>query len=326
MSLPADFVERFQQLCPPDLRDAARRSFAEPKAVSFRLNALHAEAASALTDMRAAGLTPEPVAWAQSQGVQAWLCPAAQREALTHGPWANDGRIYIQSLSSMLAPILLAPTADDWVLDLAAAPGGKTILMAEMMGNAGKISAVEPVSGRFHRLKANLDRMGITNTRCYLKDGREIGRLKPDTFQRVMLDAPCSSESRFRADAPDSIDHWSLRKVAECARKQERLILSAYDGLAPGGQLLYCTCSYAPEENERIVAHLLKKRAGAEVLPPPAWVQSLSNARPGIGSWQDKPLPAACAQTLRVWPTAEMDGFYLALIRKGAPRGEASFL
>lgn len=326
MSLPADFLDRFAALCPPELHAAALRAFAEPKAVSFRLNRLHAASDSALADMCAAGLTPEPVTWAQSQGVMAWQCPPAQRDALTHGPWANDGRVYIQSLSSMLAPILLAPTADDWVLDLAAAPGGKTILMAEMMGNAGKISAVEPVSGRFHRLKANLERMGISNTRCYMKDGREIGRLKPDSFQRVMLDAPCSSESRFRTDEPDSIAHWSLRKVTECARKQDRLILSAYDALALGGTLLYCTCSYAPEENERVVAHLLKKRAGAEVMALPAWAQALPHTSAGLTVWQDKALPDACAHTLRVWPTSEMDGFYLALIHKRAPSGDAGFL
>lgn len=319
MSLPADFLSRFDQLCPPTLQAEALASFQRPKAASFRLNLLHPEADSVIPALRAAGLTPEPVAWAQAQGVMAWQCPPAQRDALTHGAWANDGRLYIQSLSSMLAPILLAPTADDWVLDLAAAPGGKTILMAEMMGNAGKISAVEPVSGRFHRLKANLERMGISNTRCYLKDGREIGRLKPDSFQRVMLDAPCSSESRFRADEPDSTEHWSLRKVTECARKQERLILSAFDALAPGGHLLYCTCSYAPEENERVVAHLLKKRDAAEVLPMPDWLHQLSNITAGLTSWQDKALPEACTHTVRVWPTAEMDGFYLALVRKRGP-------
>jgi 16S rRNA (cytosine1407-C5)-methyltransferase len=316
MSLPADFLSRFDQLCPPALQADALASFQGPKAVSFRLNRLHPEADSVIPALRAAGLSPEPVAWAQAQGVMAWQCPPEQREPLTHGAWANDGRLYIQSLSSMLAPILLAPTADDWVLDLAAAPGGKTILMAEMMGNAGKISAVEPVSGRFHRLKANLERMGITNTRCYLKDGREIGRLKPDSFQRVMLDAPCSSESRFRTDEPDSTEHWSLRKVTECARKQERLILSAYDALAPGGHLLYCTCSYAPEENERVVVHLLKKRDGAQVLPMPGWLMELPNVSAGLTAWQDKPLPEACTRSVRVWPTAEMDGFYLALISK----------
>ncbi|MEK8085757.1 RsmB/NOP family class I SAM-dependent RNA methyltransferase [Aquabacterium sp. A3] len=319
MSLPAEFLSRFEQLCPPHRHAEALASFQHPKVVSFRLNRLHPDASSVIPALRAAGLTPEPVPWAQNQGVMAWQCPPAQRDALTHGAWANDGRLYIQSLSSMLAPILLAPTADEWVLDLAAAPGGKTILMAEMMGNAGKISAVEPVHGRFHRLKANLERMGISNTRCYLKDGREIGRLKPDSFQRVMLDAPCSSESRFRSDEPDSTEHWSLRKVTECARKQERLILSAFDALAPGGHLLYCTCSYAPEENERVVAHLLKKRDAAEVLPMPDWLHQLSNITAGLTSWQDKPLPEACTHTVRVWPTAEMDGFYLALVRKRGP-------
>ena len=311
--LPTDFLQRFQQICPPALLHDALASFNQRKQVSFRINRLRPNADTILLQLQQAGITPQPVAWAHQHGIAAYLCDPQQREALTHTSAAENGAIYIQSLSSMLAPILLHPQSNEWVLDLAAAPGGKTILLAELMQNRGKISAVEPVKSRFFRLKANLERLSVTNTQTYMKDGRAVGKLKPDSFDRVMLDAPCSSESRFKTYDAGSYAHWNLHKVSECAKKQRRLIISGFDALKPGGALLYCTCSYAPEENEQVVAQLLKKRSTAEVLP----IQlPIANRSDGLVEWNRKTLPASCALTQRVWPTANMDGFYLALIRK----------
>ena len=310
--LPPDFLERFQTLCPRDRLDTALDSFAQPKNVSFRVNRLKTQPETALQALESAQISFEPVQWTQDYAA-AYITPSSLREKLTHTRGASNGEIYIQSLSSMVAPILLNPTASDWVLDLAAAPGGKTILLAEMMGNAGKISAVEPIKSRFFRMNANLGRTGVTNTTSYLKDGRAVGSLKPNAFDKVMLDAPCSSESRFRTNDENSFKHWNLRKVAECAKKQKRLILSGFDALKPGGTMVYCTCSYAPEENELIVAHLLKKRLNAKVLPVNI---PLNCSAPGMTHWGNKTLPDACANSIRIWPNADMDGFFLTLITK----------
>ncbi|ASP39630.1 rRNA cytosine-C5-methyltransferase [Bacterioplanes sanyensis] len=312
--LPTDFAERFERLCPPQWHLEAQRSFDQPRAVTFRVNTLRPGHEHVIDRLQAQGLDVAPVAWSQELGLHAWQVAAEQREALTYSHEAEVGDIYIQSLSSMLAPWLLQPKVDDWVLDLAAAPGGKTILLAQMMKNQGRISAVEPVKNRFFRLRANLERMGIENTQCYMKDGRAIGTLKPDTFDRIMLDAPCSSESRFKSYDASSTEHWSLRKVSECAKKQKRLIQSAFDALKPGGVMMYCTCSFSPEENEAVVSQLLKKRP-AQLLPM-ALPEDIANASPGLVSWLGKDFHPDCDQTLRIWPQGQMDGFYLALIRK----------
>lgn len=310
--LPPDFLARFQQICPPALLDTALASFDQPKAVHFRVNLLKAQSAVVLAQLSRSGLNCRPVDWLQDCGIPAFSCEAAQRELLTRHPLAETGEIYIQGLSSMLAPLLLQPAHSDWILDLAAAPGGKTILLADMMQNQGEISAVEPVTSRFHRLRANLQRCGVTNTRTYLKDGRAVGSLKPAAFDRVLLDAPCSSESRFRSAEPDSMAHWSLRKVAETAHKQKRLLLSAFDALKPGGMLIYCTCAYSPEENELVVAHLLHKRPAA-LLPISL---PLANQSAGITGWQGKTLPESLQLTCRIWPDQDYDGFYLARLSK----------
>ena len=196
------------------------------------------------------------------------------------------------------------------MLDLAAAPGGKTLLMAAAMANGGRIAAVEPVKGRFHRMRANLDRCGVTNTQFYQADGRSIGRKVPERFDRVLLDAPCSSEARIRIDAPETYDHWKLRKVRECAKKQRGLIRSAYAALRPGGRLLYCTCSFAPEENEMVVDHLLRAEPRAPL------IRVTGAGRGGLTEWQGRALDPRLGDTLRVVPDDLYDGFYMALIGK----------
>jgi 16S rRNA (cytosine1407-C5)-methyltransferase len=223
---------------------------------------------------------------------------------------AGCGSIYIQNPSSYVAAKVLRPQPGEEVLDLAAAPGGKTIAMAAMMNNQGRIAAVEPVRGRFHHLRANVARCGVRIAEFYQKDGRKVGALVPQRFDRVLLDAPCSSESRMRWSEPDTYRHWSLKKVKECQRKQKGLLRSAFESLKPGGRLLYCTCSFGPEENELVVAHLLR-RSTAVLLP-------VTVAAPkqvaGLTAWRGKALPADMARTVRILPDQCWDGFFLALL------------
>ena len=148
----------------------------------------------------------------------------------------------------MLATLVLDPQPGEDVLDLAAASGGKTLHIAAKMRNEGKLSAVGPVRGQSFKLQTNLKRYGSEITRTYMTNGRTVGKKTPERFDRVLLDAPCSDESRIHQDDPESWQHWKLRKIKEQARKQYGLIRSASAALKPGGTLLYCTCSFAPEK------------------------------------------------------------------------------
>ena len=225
---------------------------------------------------------------------------------------AEEGAIYIQNLSSFYAVLLLDPRPGEEILDLAAAPGGKSLAIAAAMGNEGRLAAVEAVKGRFHRLKANMERCGVTCAEYYLRDGRGVGRAVGERFDRVLLDAPCSSESHMRWEQPQTWQHWSLRKVKECQRKQKGLIRSAYASLKPGGRLIYCTCSFSPEENEMVVAHLLEK-SDAEL---EALERVYAHHHPGRVQWGKRNFPAALSGTLRVLPFEGWDGFYIASLRK----------
>lgn len=309
-TLPAPFLDLMEEVLPPDRRDACLASFCLEKPTSFRFNPLRGDPDETRRELECAGFVLTPVPWYHL----AVTVEGERRRALTESAPFREGRIYIQSLSSMAAPLALAPEPGETVLDLAAAPGGKTAMIAAMMENRGRLSAVEAVRGRFFRMKANLDLQGATMVRTYLTDGRSVGRKCPEMFDRILLDAPCSSEARFTRLDPESWAHWSPRKVEEAARKQRGLIRSALEALRPGGVLLYCTCSFSPEENELIVNDALRRHGdGLRVC---ALDLPLPNLQPGLTRWKGKELHPDLARAVRILPDRVMDGFFLCLIRK----------
>ena len=231
-----------------------------------------------------------------------------------HREDAVAGDLYPINPSSVAAVRCLAPEPEQEVLDLAAAPGGKTLLLAAMMKNTGRIAAVEPVKKRFHRLRANMQRCGVSNVQYYLADGRGVGHKVPERFDRVLLDAPCSSESRIRLEDPDSYRHWKLRKIKECSRKQRSLLRSAYQALKPGGRLLYCTCAFAPEENELVVQQLLTAEPAAELLP--LTLPEEPCIQHGLCEWRGERLDPAIDRCRRILPDSLWDGFFVCLMRK----------
>jgi NOL1/NOP2/sun family putative RNA methylase len=311
--LPADFQERLTRLLSSDQLRGWLAAFEAMPGAAFRVNTLVAEESAVLEELRSDGLEPERLDWPP----EAWSVYAARRRALTDTAAAVQGRLYIQSPSSMVPVQVLDPQPGEEILDLAAAPGGKTLHLAARMRNEGRIGAVESVKGRFHRLRRNLDRCGATIVDTYLADGAAVGRKVPERFDRVLLDAPCSSEGRFRAHDPESLAYWSLKKVREMARKQRKLANSAVQALKTGGVLVYCTCTLAPEENEAIIDGLLKRfgdALGVEPMDLP-----VDHATAGIGTWGKHTYADAVRDCARIQPDGVREGFFIAKLRKHAP-------
>ena len=279
-------------------------SLSEPKRQAYWLNPLR---------QRPASFEPFGERVAGFDG--AYHVDHPDRATVTRHAGTTDGWLYPINPSSLLAVRALGACEDEEVLDLAAAPGGKTVGIAAAMRNTGRIAAVEVVKGRFHRLRANLERCGVTNSDLYLADGRSIGRKVPERFDRVLLDAPCSSEARIRLADPKTYAHWKPRKIRETARKQVRLLRSAFHALKPGGVLVYCTCAFAPQENEMVVDNLLHSGIEAELEPiDVTGVPSM----PALIDWQDKPLDQRIEHAVRVLPDTLWDGFFVCRLRKGA--------
>ena len=316
--LPSEFVARLRTIVPEPAFAEVLASFALAKPATARINTLQTDVPAALAELAALGLTPAPVAWLP----EAFALPADDKRTLTASAAVGAGRVYVQGLSSMLAAPALAPEPGEEVLDLAAAPGGKTLHLAALMGGAGRLAAVESVRGRFFTLKENLVRYGAEFVETYNSDGRAVGRKTRERFDRVLLDAPCSSEARFDCRAPESWQYWGPRKIAECARKQKALLRSALEAVRVEGRVLYCTCSLAPEENELVVAHTLRRLQGAAELVPLAI--PVANVHTGLARWNDKTLPGELAHCVRVLPTADMDALFLTLLEKRRSIGAAA--
>lgn len=310
--LPAEFLQRLEQLLPAGHLEAWHEAFRAPPPAIFRANTLLATEEGLIEELCAAGLVPERLGWP----AEAWSVPADQRRTLTDTDAARDGRAYVQNPSSMVPVAVLAPQPGEEVLDLAAAPGGKTVQLAGVMGNVGRIAAVESVKGRFHHLRRNLERCGVQIAQLYLADGRGVGRKVPERFDRVLLDAPCTSEGRFRAADADSYRYWSPKKIRDMVRKQKRLAISAVQALKPGGVLVYCTCTLAPEENEGIVDDLLRRFDDVLDVEPIEVPEAFR--LPAVPTWAGKEFAAAVAGCARLAPGVEREGFFVARLRKTA--------
>ena len=168
------------------------------------------------------------------------------------------GCYYLQEPSAMLPAFLLNPDASDLVLDLCAAPGGKSMQASLLMENKGLVIANDISRKRINAVLENAERMGLGNLLITNNDFSEIYTKFNNTFDKIILDAPCSGSGMFRKDT-NMIEDWTYQKVLKCAEIQKSLILMAYQMLKPGGTMVYSTCSFSYEEDEEVVSYLLEK-------------------------------------------------------------------
>lgn len=309
--LPAAFLERLRQIIPAGDYEQVLASFGAPRAVGFRVNTLRAEPAGAIAELRAAGLHPEPV-----EGLpEGYIVPPAERDALLASAACASGAIYVQDLSSQLTVAVLDPQPGERVLDLCAAPGSKTGQIAARMQGEGEIAAVEVSRARFFKLRANLEAQGASGVRTFHRDGTTVWRHRPEYFDRILVDAPCSTEGRFRLDDPDSYRYWQPRKAREMARKQGRLLWSAVQSLRPGGTLVYSTCTFAPEENEGVLSRLLDQFKGALEVEP-LRLPSFSRVQPPLAAWGKQAFSSEVSGAARLMPSDTNEAFFVARLRK----------
>lgn len=219
------------------------------------------------------------------------------------------GYFHVQAISSALAALALDPQPGENILDLCAAPGSKTTYLAQLMENRGLIVANEKKWGRVSPLVTDLGRMGVTNCVITTYPGEHF----PTRFffDRVLVDAPCSGEGRHRLVGRPPLD-FSANVRKRLPKVQKRLIVRAFDLLKPGGTLLYSTCTYNPEENEAVVAHLLEKRA-AELIP----IQFGPELDPGIEQWKEEVYGRRMQKCVRIYPhRIDSVGFFMAGVVK----------
>jgi NOL1/NOP2/sun family putative RNA methylase len=217
------------------------------------------------------------------------------------------GYYYIQDLSSCMAVDALDIAPGQVVLDVAAAPGGKTTFMAQKMNNTGAIIALEPNDRRARSMSFNLARCGVYNTSIFKTDGLYADKFEMK-FDRVLLDAPCSCEGVIAKDPTRKLSH-TPEDVDHCSRIQERLIEAAASYVKPGGIMVYSTCSFAPEENEMVVDKLLRKFGNITVEP-------VAYGSSGLTRFGDLNFDGQLKHAHRLYPHLhDTTGFFIARLR-----------
>lgn len=255
------------------------------------------------------GLVIEPLPW----------LPGAMRLGEGERPggrwWYLAGLAHAQEEASLVPVTLLDPRPGDRVLDLCAAPGGKTAQIAFALGNRGTVVANDLSGGRLRALRGNLERLGVVNVSVTRIDGGNLPR-GVGVFDRVLVDAPCSGEGTLRRNAAPS-GSLGPELSNSLARRQRALLRKAVQRTRPGGRIVYSTCTFAPEENELVVDAILREFAGdLELLP--AVCPGLTTS-PGLTRWGDQVLDPSLARCLRLWPHHnDTGGFFVALLEKRA--------
>lgn len=179
-------------------------------------------------------------------------------------PYHMAGLYYIQEPSAMASAFYLDAAPHEKVLDLCAAPGGKTTQIAEMMENTGLLISNEINKERARILSENIERMGLKNTVCTNMAPAALAEKFPEYFDRICVDAPCSGEGMFRKN-DEAISNWSEENVKMCAERQAEILDSADKMLKPGGRMVYSTCTFAKEENEDNIAAFVERHKEYEV-------------------------------------------------------------
>ena len=173
-------------------------------------------------------------------------------------PYHEMGLYYIQEPSAMSAAALLAPKPGMRVLDLCAAPGGKSTQLATYLGDSGLLVSNEINTQRSRILSQNIERMGIKNAIVTNEDSFVLASHFPGFFNAIQVDAPCSGEGMFRK-LPEAIEQWSMENVAICAARQKEILDNATVMLKPGGVIVYSTCTFSKEENEDVIEYFLER-------------------------------------------------------------------
>jgi len=259
--------------------------------VTLRVNNLKTSLEKAKEKLDEAQIEYETISWYE----KALIIKNVREEEIRKLEIYENGEIYLQSLSSMLPPIILEPKAGENILDMTAAPGGKTTEIAALTENKAYITACEKNKIRAERLKFNLQKQGVKSANIMVEDARKLSDYF--SFDKILLDAPCSgsgTENIFDKN-------FSKELVERSVKFQEELLSKALKILKPGGEMVYSTCSILKQENEKVLERVLSK-GNAQI--EPITVQDI------------EVLPSKIAETITVCPTENYEGFFVAKIKK----------
>ncbi len=320
--LPEAFLERMQSMLQEEYEEFLQ-SFEKEKYQALRLNALKIGAGG-----KKATETPEgfahltKVPWAENGYYY-----QAQDQPGKH-PYHEAGVYYIQEPSAMAPVELLHVMPGDRVLDLCAAPGGKSTQIAAKLLGDGFLVCNEIHPARARILSENVERMGIGNACVTNETPAHLAEVFPEYFDKILVDAPCSGEGMFRKNEA-ACEEWSPENVQLCAERQDEILDCAAKMLLPGGRLVYSTCTFAPAENEGSISRFLERHPEFRILPIDKDAMGITGGD-GVPEWARRDEMSAeqtaeqsaerlsrITETLRLWPhKIKGEGHYAAVLQK----------
>ncbi|MBI2706576.1 MAG: RsmB/NOP family class I SAM-dependent RNA methyltransferase [Actinobacteria bacterium] len=301
------YLERMARLFGTSPETVERRLSHEPRP-SVRLNPLRADPAVTLPRLEALGAQLEPVPWCENG-----FHLVSDKRTVVDSPLFADGSVYVQNASSFLPPLALDPRPGDAILDVASAPGGKASHLAALVANDAELWLNDPIHPRATKLQSMMDTYGVRYSELTEHPGQYVDKFVDATFDRVLLDAQCSGEGMLDLSHPDALRYWSMARVEKYSRLQQRMLVSAFKLVRPGGTLVYSTCTFGPEENEHPVDHLLRHRADADTAPIDIDVPGRG---PGMKSWREQTFDARLRDAVRVEPSEFFEGFFVCKLVK----------
>lgn len=310
--LPKEFTERMEQMLGEDF-PAFLASFEEPRYQALRINRMKADEEEFLAK---APFSLKPVPWAAG----GYYYDAGDTPG--KHPYHEAGVYYIQEPSAMApAEYLLqeengrqpeeAAMEHERILDLCAAPGGKSTQIAAIMQGRGILVSNEIHPARAKILSENMERMGVRNAMVTNETPAKLAEIFDGYFTRILVDAPCSGEGMFRKNE-EACKEWSPENVSLCAERQDEILDCAASMLMSGGRLVYSTCTFAPEENEGSISRFVKRH-------PEFSVEKVKKSEGMLGGvpYYVKDPAAGIEDTIRLWPhKLQGEGHYLAVLKK----------
>lgn len=337
MALPKILTARLQKILWEEYHSVID-AFSNERKGSFRLNTLYPSPEEVFEEFKSKWIIIDPFA-----GLEwVYTFDRIHQYAIKGTRAFYDGKIYLQSITSMLPVYTLGLESGMRVLDICAAPGSKTTQMSMIMKNTGKIIALEQDRIRFEKMLHNIHLQGAKNiegikidARKYLSSRHCEERSNPDfrntgsphsaiaplamtetLFDRILLDAPCSAEGRILVSNEKTYGFWSLTNIEKKAELQYELLSLAIDHLKAGGELIYSTCTLAPEENEWVIARMLRDRDDLEIMDIDLWLSGYTWWTHGISEFENQVYPESIKKAVRILPSHETEGFFIAKLRK----------
>lgn len=297
-NIPQFLIEMLEEQYGKDLTQEILKGYSAKRKVTFRVNTLKTTRENIEKALKDAGIETSKVSWSDD----AFIVENASEKELQELDIYEKGEIYLQSLSSMLPPIILEPKEGFDILDMAAAPGGKTTQMATLTCNKAHITACEMNKIRAEKLKYNIEKQGATSVYVMETDSRRISDFF--SFDQILLDSPCSGSGTLNTQDSNIEKYFTIKLIDKCTKTQFELLKKAVKVLKPGKEMVYSTCSILACENEEIVEKLLKSYQ-CEIVPIEF-----------KGIEEIPLLPSKIKGTICVKPNELYEGFFVAKIRK----------